>query len=111
MNPFEDIDNSDTNVNTNSGEKPWSGNKNDVSENSSLWLETAGRRKNTYISGLPFTFEELKEHLKTLKKKHGCNGAVKEDDNLYVLHLQGDHIDDIIDYFKQHNVTNITIRG
>ena len=110
MNPFEDIDNSDTTINTISvGEK--TRNKDDVSENSNLWLETAGRRKNTYISGLPFTFEELKEHLKTLKKKHGCNGAVKEDEKLYVLHLQGDHIDDIIDYFKQHHITNITIRG
>lgn len=80
-----------------------------------VWVETNGKRKNTYISGLPFDEKEMKEHLKNLKKKHGCNGSLKEvmveNTPVNTLHLQGDHIDNIIDYFNQHKITDIKVRG
>ncbi len=80
-----------------------------------IWVETNGRRKNTYISGLPFDEKEMKEHLKNLKKKHGCNGSLKEvmveSTPVETLHLQGDHVDNIIDYFKQHKINDIKVRG
>ena len=79
------------------------------------WIEQSGRKKNTYITGLSFTDKELQDHLKNLKKMHGCNGCIKDvqDDKNTVsaLQLQGDHINHIIEYFKQHNINDIKIRG
>jgi len=79
-----------------------------------IWLEKKGRRQNTYTCGLNFEPEIIKEHLKNLKKKHGCNGSLKEisvDGQIKkVLHLQGDHIDSIQSYLNSINITNITIR-
>jgi translation initiation factor 1 (eIF-1/SUI1) len=79
-----------------------------------VWIEISGKRKNTYISGLPFDDNKMKEHLTNLKKKHGCNGSYKETlvENVPImaLQLQGDHIDDIIEYFKKHDINNIIIR-
>jgi translation initiation factor 1 (eIF-1/SUI1) len=98
MNPFEEqVDNSNTKV-----------------SNVEIWLEINGKRKNTYVGGLPFEESVLKEHLKNLKKKHGCNGAYKElsveGQIKNVLQLQGDHIGNIQSYLKTINITNITIR-
>jgi translation initiation factor 1 (eIF-1/SUI1) len=79
-----------------------------------LWLEVNGKRKNTFISGLNFETDVLKEHLKNLKKKHGCNGSLKEvsveGEIKEVLQLQGDHIDNIQTYLKSINITNVVIR-
>ena len=99
MNPFEnEEDNNSSNKIT----------------NVELWLEINGKRKNTYLSGLKFETDVLKEHLRNLKKKHGCNGSLKEmsvDGQIReVIHLQGDHIDNIETYLKTINITNITIR-
>jgi translation initiation factor 1 (eIF-1/SUI1) len=96
MNPFENSNNTDT-INNNIIE---------------IWVETNGRRKNTYISGLSYTKKEMKEHLSNLKKKHGCNGSIKDLTEIKdVLHLQGDHIYNIISYFEQHNITNIIVKS
>lgn len=98
MNPFEHEENNNT-IKLNKVE---------------LWLEINGKRKNTYLSGLNFETDTLKEHLKNLKKKHGCNGSLKElsiDGEIKeVLQLQGDHIDNIQSYLKSINITNIIIR-
>ncbi len=106
MNPFEEEQN------------PFENEKNNntviKSINVELWLETNGRRKNTYISGLNLEKEELKKHLQILKKKHGCNGSLKEDlidgENKKVLKLQGDHIDNIQNFLMSINITNFITR-
>jgi translation initiation factor 1 (eIF-1/SUI1) len=79
-----------------------------------VWTETNGKRINTYITGLPFDDNKMKEHLTNLKKKHGCNGSYKEKEvdgvSTMALQLQGGHIDDIIEYFKKYDINNITTR-
>ena len=42
-----------------------------ITKNSNIevWVEANGRKKNTYISGWELTNEQLKEHIKTIKKK------------------------------------------
>jgi translation initiation factor 1 (eIF-1/SUI1) len=99
MNPFEEQEENNTNTKV---------------SNVEIWLEINGKRKNTYISGLPYDEDVLKEHLKNLKKKHGCNGSYKElsveGQIKEVLQLQGDHIDNVQSYLKSINITNFTIR-
>ena len=83
--------------------------------NIDLWLEINGRRKNTYISGLTLEKEELKKHLQKLKKMHGCNGTLKkiseDDKDIEVIQLQGDNIENVQNYLKMINISNITIRN
>lgn len=83
--------------------------------NINLWLEINGRRKNTYISGLTLEKEELKKHLQKLKKTHGCNGTLKkiseDGQDIEVIQLQGDNIENVQNYLKTINITNITIRN
>lgn len=85
-----------------------------------IWLEAEGRKKNTYLSGWDIEESLLKEHIKTMKKKNGCNGTIKDLKNIAgevtdknVLHLQGDHVDFILNYIKTHEPApkTITIRG
>ena len=101
MNPFEE---------NNDSEDTFTG-------DAELWLEVNGRRKNTFIINLPYSEEELKDHLKNIKKKFGCNGSLKEetdekeDKKSFIIQLQGDHIQDLIKYFKDNKFTNIKIRG
>ena len=71
-----------------------------------IWLETSGRKKNTFIAGWNISDTELKEHIKIIKKKNGCNGTLKEIMNsekveIKVIQLQGDHVDYMQDYLKQ----------
>lgn len=82
MNPFNDINNRKATASTGS--------------TISIWVENYGRKHNTFISGWEITPEEMKEHLKTIKKKNGCNGTIKdmEVDGTTVesvMQLQGDH--------------------
>jgi translation initiation factor 1 (eIF-1/SUI1) len=66
------------------------------------------RHSATYaVSGLPFDSALLKEHLKNLKKKHGCNGSIKDD----VLQFQGDQIDNVEKYFNDLGINEITINS
>lgn len=101
-NPFEnDILNIDNNINNNI-------------ENSSIeiWVEQFGKKKNTYISGWNINDSELKEHIKIFKKKHGCNGTLKiNNDNIKVIMFQGEQIDHIINYMKKLEINNINIKG
>jgi translation initiation factor 1 (eIF-1/SUI1) len=84
MNPFEEYND---NSNTDTLNKPIY-----------IWVEAFGRKHNTYVSGWNIDEEAVKEHLKTMKKKKGCNGTIKDmeiDGNAVerVLQLQGDHAD------------------
>lgn len=84
-----------------------------------IWVETSGRKKNTYLAGWNVSNETLKEHLKAIKKKNGCNGSVKEiknetsDEKLYILQFQGDHSEYVIDYLVSIGVSPeiIKIKG
>jgi translation initiation factor 1 (eIF-1/SUI1) len=98
MNPFdEDNDNGDDNK---------------IIKNSKviIWIEANGRKRTTNISGLLYTETELKEHLKNLKKKHGCNGTVKTiEDNKLILQFQGDHANDMETYFIDLGFVDVTV--
>lgn len=83
-----------------------------------LWVEVNGRKKNTYILGWKLPTGELKEHLRTIKKKRGCNGTIKdmtteEHGVVSVLQLQGNHTDYVKEYIINTGVDgdNIRIKG
>jgi len=79
-----------------------------------IWIEQFGRKKNTYISGWDLSDNELKEHIKIFKKKNGCNGTLKvNNDNIKVIMFQGDHIDNIYTYMENIGIdlNNIYIKG
>ena len=85
-----------------------------------IWIEINGRKKNTYIAGWNLSDIELKNHIKIIKKKNGCNGTLKEittDGNkselIKVIQLQGDHIDYLKTYLIEQNIDQnlIRIRG
>jgi len=104
MNPFE---NDDTNTNT------YIPLEDKCIE---IWKEVKSGKTNTYISGLLFSKEELMLYLKQIKKSKGCNGSIKEslddnNNNLYIFHLQGDHINYLIEFFKQKEINNIKLKG
>lgn len=81
-----------------------------------LISERRGRKTNTYISGWEINEDEMKHHLKILKKKFACNGSIKEIDSdgveTTVIHIQGEHISDLETYLIENNVPkdNISIK-
>ena len=88
---------------------------NDIIE---LWVEVNGRKKNTYILGWNLDKTLLKDHLRTIKKKKGCNGTIKkitteEHGVVSVLQLQGNHMDYVKDYIIDTgvDVDNIKTKG
>ena len=111
MNPFEE----ENNININNSINNNNNLKNEI--NIEIWIETNRRKKNTYISGWILPLDELKEHIKNIKKKNGCNGTIKKyiNDNkeIDVLLFQGDHIIFIVKYLRELNISidNIHIRG
>jgi translation initiation factor 1 (eIF-1/SUI1) len=79
-----------------------------------IWVETCGRKKNTYVSGWNISEDLLKCHIKVIKKKNGCNGTLKSVDHLdNVIQLQGDHSDYMLDYLKSNGIDNkmIHVKG
>jgi len=72
-----------------------------------IWIETHGKKKNTFIKGLKFDELGLKEHLKNIKKKHGCNGSLKDN----ILQFQGDNIHNLVPYFNSIEITKITVNS
>jgi len=85
-----------------------------------IWVEVNGRKKNTYVAGWNISEPDLKEHIKIIKKKNGCNGTLKEitvDGNksytIKVIQLQGEHVDYIKSYLVEQNIdiNLIRIRG
>ena len=61
-----------------------------------IFTQANGRKTNTYTIGLELTKNELKTHLKTIKKQNGCNGTIKtilyDGVELDAIHLQGNQI-------------------
>lgn len=82
-----------------------------------IWIEERGRKADTYISGLPFNDNTIKEHLKVIKKKYGCNGSIKmltkETGNIKVFHVQGNHKLNLISYLLDIGIDkdSIIIKG
>ena len=104
MNPFEDYSNNVESTFTKSS--------------INIWVEANGRKHNTYVSGWEISDDEIKEHLKTIKKKNGCNGSIKEmevNGNAVerVMQLQGDHADYVKKYIVSTGIleSNIYIKG
>ena len=104
MNPFEEI------------------NEDDLTEIKliEIWVEINGRKKNTYVAGWNLSETDLKEHIKIIKKKNGCNGTLKEimingdkSESIKVIQLQGEHVDYLKSYLKEQNIDQnlIRIRG
>ena len=81
-----------------------------------IWVAENGRKKNTFISGWNLQDVELIKHLKDLKKKCNCNGAIKELDNVItdtktkVVLLQGDHREKIKNHLLLHDINKEDIR-
>jgi len=93
-------------------------NKQTIVRKVEIWLDN-GKKKQTFISGLVYPMEELKEHLKFLKKKVAGNGSIKENEENknenneieYIIQLQGSHVEIVQEYFKSKGITDISIRG
>jgi translation initiation factor 1 (eIF-1/SUI1) len=102
MNPFENIENNKTNISTNT---------------ITIWVETYGKKKNTYIQGLHFSNDQMKDILKTIKKKNGCNGCIKTVPSINKntmetqLQFQGEHVEYLISYLKTLGINDVIIKG
>jgi translation initiation factor 1 (eIF-1/SUI1) len=74
-----------------------------------IWVESYGRKKNTFVSGWDIPTKDIKTHIKIIKKRNGCNGSVKNN----IIQFQGN----ITDYVKQYliekdiDINNIRIRN
>ena len=79
-----------------------------------IWIEQRGRKSDTYVYGWNINDDELKNHLKIIKKKKGCNGSIKEitreSNPIKVMQLQGNVKDFIISYLRDNGVDNDDIK-
>lgn len=55
-----------------------------------------GGKTVTVIRNLPGTPDEIKQHAAAIKKKLGSGGSAKNG----IIEIQGDHVDAVIQYFK-----------
>ena len=126
-NEIIDWDNSDTEINEDNSdnESEQSDNDSEQSDNDNdddsdiavkfddnvitLFGDKKGKRSNTYIAGLKVDETTKKEYLKTLKKRHGCNGTIKSvlynDKEQIVIQLQGDLIDKATTFLKEMKIS------
>jgi translation initiation factor 1 (eIF-1/SUI1) len=88
MNPFEEIENNTDQI-TDQNTEP---------NILYIWVQKIGRKSNTFVSGWSIADDEIKAHLKTIKKSVCCNGSIKnmivdgvDTIEQRVMHLQGDH--------------------
>lgn len=81
---FDDLDNKDNNL------------IESLDQCVTIFTQANGRKTNTYTIGLELSKEQLKSHLKTIKKQNGCNGTIKtisyDGVELDAIHLQGNQI-------------------
>lgn len=103
MNPFEDDSENINNIEETTFE----------STNITIWKENRGRKTNTYISGWDLEENQLKDYIKQFKKAKGCNGSLKVDDDNFILHFQGDKVNELIEFMisKGVNKEYITMKG
>ena len=75
--------------------------------------ENRGRKTNTYIIDWNIDKEDMKAHLKNLKKKHGCNGSIKtklyQGENKEVIHLQGQLKSEVKTYLMSLDISENNI--
>lgn len=78
-----------------------------------IFSEKNGRKTNTYLIKWDIDKNEKKDHLKFLKKKHGCNGSIKikkfQGNDYESIHLQGDFKEEIKEYLLSKNISEETI--
>ena len=103
MNPFDNLNENNKDIN--------------INNNIEIWIEQNKKKKITNILGWLLTTNELKEHIKIIKKKNGCNGAIKkilinEIENNVII-FQGDHIDYVKNYLIDLGIdkNDIIIKG
>lgn len=90
----------------------------DLTDNNSniieIWVEDRGRKADTYIHGWNVDDDTLKNHLKTIKRRRGCNGSikelVKETGPIKVMQLQGNVKDFVIAYLVENNIDSNNIK-
>ena len=101
MNPFDIVIVDSIKINTN------------IDNIIDIRLEILKRKKNTYITGWNISEQEIKDHLKYIKKKIGCNGTVKIIDNNSTILLQGNHCTFIQKYLIEQgiDIDTINIKG
>ena len=101
MNPFDIVKVDSIKINTN------------IDNIIDIRLEILKRKKNTYITGWNISEQEIKDHLKYIKKKIGCNGTVKIIDNNSTILLQGNHCTFIQKYLIEQgiDIDTINIKG
>lgn len=78
--------------------------------NIEIWVETFGRKKNTYLSGWKLSDGEKKDHLKIIKKKASCNGTIKNMNEVEVIQLQGDHVAYLRQYMIDMGIDSLKIK-
>jgi len=94
MNPFEEIDEFETNF------------ENLTPMKITIRIDKRNARKSiTYIENWEIDFDELKKHLKELKTKHGCNGSVKKSDDEIKFQLSGDKRDEVVKYLVNQGIS------
>tara|TARA_B100001123_G_C14700403_1_gene785067 strand:+ start:143 stop:469 length:327 start_codon:yes stop_codon:yes gene_type:complete len=78
-----------------------------------IFSERSGRKTNTYIVDWDIKKEEMKQHLKNLKRKHGCNGSIKtkiyQGEDKDVLHLQGEWKSEVKEYLLALDINDNNI--
>jgi translation initiation factor 1 (eIF-1/SUI1) len=75
-----------------------------------IWVETTGRKKNTFLIGWDIPIEDLKGHIKTIKKKNGCNGTLKLCGDDILIQFQGDLINYLEIYIKDYIDYNYKVK-
>ena len=76
-----------------------------------IWIESKGRKCNTFVSGWNIANTDLDAHLKIIKKKNACGGSIETSENgNKILKLQGDHVNYIKKYLKEHNIMEESIK-
>ena len=74
-------------------------------------VDKRNARKNiTYLTGWELEIDDLKAHMKNIKKKYGCNGSVKKKDDKIIFLLQGDKSKELIEYLKTENISDNNIK-
>ena len=101
MNPFDIVKDDNIKINNN------------IDNIIDIRLEILKRKKNTYITGWNITEQEIKDHLKYIKKKIGCNGTIKSIDNENTILLQGNHCNFMQNYLVEQGIDldTINIKG